>query len=285
MSPDAPGATSLGDRNAWVGLSGGFGEVQLGRVWTPYDDTRAMANDTFNANIAASFNSWLGYTDRTTNGIRYNTPSFGGFSAAAAYAFGEDKTSAAGSKASSLTSLSVNYANGPIVAGVSYQEQEVNGGADPAKFNGIPGALNTYLSSDDADAVRTEFDFLTRGKSAYTLINGSYDLGVVKLVAGYNFVKITEEGVAGNAKANEWNVGVEAPLGANLAVGIGYAQSKLKFDGSEFLKSTSVSAALKYSMSKRTFAYAALNQSKIKFTGTAEQAKGSLYAVGIQHSF
>ena len=30
---DQPAATSLGDRQSWVGLSGGFGEVQLGRVW------------------------------------------------------------------------------------------------------------------------------------------------------------------------------------------------------------------------------------------------------------
>ena len=170
-----------------------------------------------------------------------------------------------------------------MVAGVAYQQQKSNGTG--GLFDAIPGALNTYLSSDDADLVRDEFGFTTRGKSSYTLINGSYDLGVAKLVAGYNNVKLSEEGVAGSAKANEWNVGVEAPLGANLAVGIGYAQSKLKFDGSEFLKSTSVSAALKYNMSKRTFAYAALNQSKIKVTGTAEQAKGSLYAVGIQHSF
>ena len=78
---DQPAATSLGNRQAWVGLSGGFGEVQLGRVWTPYDDTRALINDTFNANFASSFNVWEGYFDRTSNGIRYNTPSFSGFSA------------------------------------------------------------------------------------------------------------------------------------------------------------------------------------------------------------
>jgi len=29
------------NRQAWVGLSGGFGEVQLGKVWTSYDDIRS----------------------------------------------------------------------------------------------------------------------------------------------------------------------------------------------------------------------------------------------------
>lgn len=54
---DRPAASTIGDRQAWVGLSGGFGAIELGRSWTPYDGTRAMANDTFNANFAASFDS------------------------------------------------------------------------------------------------------------------------------------------------------------------------------------------------------------------------------------
>jgi predicted porin len=264
ISPDQPTPTSLGNRVASIGLSGGFGSFELGKSWTPYDDTRAMANDTFNANIASSFSTWLAYEDNPNNQIRYNTPSFGGFTASAAYAFGEDKNTAGAIGASSITSLSLNYANGPIVAGVAHQ------------IENDKGALV------DSTGLRT---VPSNGKATYTLINGSYDLGVAKLIGGYNQVKITEVGVAGNAKANEFNIGADAPLGANLAVGVGYSQSKVKVNGVSAFKTTGYSAALKYNLSKRTFAYAALTQTKLKDAASTDYVKSNLYAVGLQHSF
>jgi predicted porin len=93
------------NRQAWVGLSGGFGEVQLGRVWTSYDDIRSSANDTFNANIASSFSTWVGYNDRTSNGIKYLTPSFGGISGSVTYALGEDKNTSTNGKDNNLAAL------------------------------------------------------------------------------------------------------------------------------------------------------------------------------------
>lgn len=269
ITPDAPSATSIGSRNAWVGLSGGFGAFQLGRVWTPYDDARATANDTFNANFASSFLAWRGYQDRTTNGLRYDTPTVAGFTGNVAYAFGEDKTAVAGSKASSLTSFGLNYSNGPIVANLAHQiDKDNNAGAGlyPDLSGLRPGG--------------------TTGKTTYTLINGSYDLGVVKLVAGYNTVKATGVGVAGEGKANEWNLGAEAPLGANLAVGVGYAQSKAKLNGVDDNKTTAYSASLKYTLSKRTFLYGAYFQAKNKDLVTVgDSTKGSAFALGIQHAF
>ena len=265
---DSPSSTSLGDRQAWVGLSGGFGEVQLGRVWTPYDDTRALINDTFNANFASSFNVWELYFDRTSNGIRYNTPSFGGLTGSVAYAFGEDKTTT--SKASNLTSFSLNYANGPIAAGVAHQiEKDTNAGAgiyaDQSTLSGLLGA--------------------SVSKRTYTLINGSYDLGVVKLLAGYNTVKATSSAVAGNAKANEFNVGAEMPLGSALALGVGYAESQVKVNGVDQNDTTGYSAALKYSLSKRTFTYAGLTKEEEETAAGAPVAKKTRVFVGVSHSF
>ena len=264
-----PSPTSLGNRQAWVGLSGGFGEVQLGRVWTPYDDTRALINDTFNANFASSFNVWESYFDRTSNGIRYNTPSFGGLTGSVAYAFGEDKT--INSKASNLTSFSLNYANGPIAAGVAHQiEKDTNaaaGGiyADQTSLSGLLGA--------------------TVSKRTYTLINGSYDLGVVKLLAGYNTVKATSTAVAGNAKANEFNVGAEVPLGSALALGVGYAESQVELNGVDQNENTGFSAVLRYSLSKRTFTYAGLTKQERETAAGAPITEKTRYFVGVSHSF
>lgn len=236
------------DRQAWVGLSGGFGEVQFGKTWSSYDDIRSSANDNFNANVAASFNTWVGYTDRPVNSIKYISPTVGGFSGSVTYGLGEDKLANANGKSSSLTSLGLQYANGPVFVGLAYQAEK-------------DGATDTKFTN--------------------TLINGSYDFGVAKLVAGYNQAKDTL--VAG--KANEWNVGVEVPLAANLNLGLGYAQSKEKIAGVDSFKTTGYTASLLYSLSKRTTVYGVLSQTKGKDIPFTTEAKGTLYAVGINHKF
>ncbi|WP_288252229.1 porin [uncultured Hydrogenophaga sp.] len=254
------------DRQSWVGLSGGFGEIQLGKPWTPYDDTRAMANDTFNANFAASWTTWLFYEDNPNNTIRYNTPNFGGFSGAIAYSLGEDRASSPNNSASNLVSLSVNYANGPIVAGFAHQSQKVEG------LNGL-----------DSTGILT--GLAATGKTTYNLLNGSYDFGMLKLVGGVNQVKVQPDGVA-DVKANEWNLGVDVPVGAGFDIGVGVARSKVESSGVDLTTTTGFSIGAKYTLSKRTFLYAAFNRTKTEFeTLPGDEVKGTLFGLGIQHNF
>lgn len=277
---DQPAATSLGDRQSWVGLSGGFGEVQLGRVWTPYDITRFLINDTFTANFSSSFSVWRGYTDRTTNGLQYTTPSFGGLTASALYTFGEDKT--ATTSASSITAFSLNYANGPIAAGLAHQiQQDKNADAaatvvTDASNTPFNGPALSQLISGTAQSV---------SKTSYTLINGSYDFGVAKVLAGYNTVKATSTAVAGNAKANEWNIGAEVPFGSALALGVGYAESQVKVNGVDRNETTGYSAVLKYSLSKRTAVYAGLAKAEEETAAGVPVEKSNRYFVGLNHTF
>jgi predicted porin len=260
MDDGSSAEKSAFDRQAWVGVSGGFGEVQLGRVWTSYDDIRSSANDTFNANIASSFSTWLGYNDRTSNGIKYSSPSFGGVSGSFTYAFGEDKSST-NKKANDMMALGLQYAAGPLFVGFAHQSEKSGETTKLSVFNNILGLGDLYDAAD--------FDLADDGtKVTYNLLNGSYDLGMVKLIAGVNQVKGTAPGVTGSLKANEFNVGVEAPLSSALKVAAGYSQSKLKdsVDGA-LAKTTGFSAAMTYSLSKRTFVYGALTQTKLKIAG------------------
>lgn len=257
------------NRQAWVGLSGGFGEVQLGRVWTSYDDVRATINDTFNANVASSFTTWVGYNDRTNNGIKYLTPSFGGFSGSVTYALGEDKNTSTNGKDNNLLSVGVNYAGGPLAVGFAHQTEK----SGTTTKLGAAGALGGAI----ADGT----------KVTYNLLNGSYDLGVVKLLAGFNQVKATDPVLPGFLKASEYFLGAEAPLSSALSIAAGYAQSKIKDDVGPQSKGTGFSVMAKYSLSKRTFAYAVVNNTKFKDdTGaTSDSFKSQLYAVGVNHSF
>ena len=125
----------------------------------------------------------------------------------------------------------------------------------------------------------------TVSKTTYTLINGSYDFGVAKVLAGYNTAKATSTAVAGNAKANEWNIGAEVPFGSALALGVGYAESQVKVNGVDRNETTGYSAALKYSLSKRTFVYGGLTKAEEETAAGVSVEKTTRYFVGVSHAF
>ena len=270
------------NRQAWVGLSGNFGEVQFGRMWTSYDDIRASANDTFSANVAASFSTWVGYDDRTTNGIKFITPEFGAFSGSLTYALGEDKT--ATNSASSLLSLGVQYADGPVFVGFAHQVQRQRGAN--GSFSAVPGLVDLVLDELDREVIVDRLTLDTQGKTTYNLLNGSYDFGMAKLVAGVNQVKHTVVG-GGSFRANEWNLGVEVPVASNITASLGYASSNIKSGGVDLFKSTGYTAAVMYSLSQRTNLYAVASRVRLndRESLVVDNARLTLFAVGLNHSF
>ena len=235
-------------RQSWVGMSGGFGEVRVGKMWTPYDEVKGSGAAAFDANIfAPATGVWVSnnYKDRPGNALYYATPSFSGFSAAAMYSFGENKTTTA--SAGKIASFNVQYAGGPVAAALAYQTEK-EGGA----------SLNTDTTK-------------------FTQLNGSYDFGPAKLLAAYGHVKD-----ASDNKAKEFQIGVDVPLGA-VTVSGGVARSKVTLGAGGEVKSTGVGLAAKYDLSKRTFLYTGLQLAKNEIAGS--EVKTDTFAVGVQHKF
>jgi len=242
-------------RQAWLGLSGGFGEFQLGKAYNAFDDVSAMAASVFDSDLAPINNIFLttGAADAFANTIKYSTPSLGGFSGAASYSFGENKD--VGVSASKQYALSGSYNAGPLAVGVGY-----------VKFD-------EPVAGADADAVR---------------VAGSYDLDVATLKATYGRFKgniDSDFGLIASAKANEWEIGADFPLASNLTLGVGYASANWKVSGVKVAKAKSFGAALAYSLSKRTTAYAGLNNTKFDVLAANTVVKGNVYAVGLKHTF
>lgn len=248
---------SVFSRQSWVGLSGGFGEVRIGKMFTPYDEVKGLGAGAFNADIfAPATNVWVSntYWDRPGNSVYYSTPSISGFSAAAMYAFGEN--AAPGVDAGKIVSFNVQYAGGPVAVAFSHQ-QETMSGADP--------------------------------KVKFTQVNASYDFGVAKLVGAYGRVSnqavlfgLIPPTVVDGSRSKEYQIGVDVPLTGALTVSGGYAHSKTEVEGEE-IKSRGFGIAAKYALSKRTFAYTGIQTAKQEFLGG--EVKITTYAVGIQHSF
>nr|WP_315188454.1 porin [uncultured Albidiferax sp.] len=239
------------DRQSYVGLAGGFGEIQLGNTWTPLDDIHGNANAVFDSILSPTAYIQAGYVASPKNQIKYITPSFGGLTGAVSYALGENKTATTSAK--NVFGLNVQYAAGPLYVGYAYQNDK------------------------KSDAVATGGTGVT---TKHNLLNATYDLGVAKLLASYRNVKNPDTGYE---KENTVQVGVDIPVGASLVVSTGYARAKSEAAGFADLTTNGFAIGASYSLSKRTSVYTGYNRTEAKIAD--EKVKGNLYAVGIRHAF
>ena len=254
---------TLFSRQAFVGLQSGFGTVSLGRQYSAYDNLQGATNHnydafTFSARGPVSANGVRDYNNRIDNSIAYTSPSFGGFSGAVVYGFGENKNSNVGTPAAPIlnsdatdsASVHIKYANGPILVGYAYQQD---------KQVGVGAAQD---------------------KNKYNLLGGSYDFGVAKLTGSYNTAKNN------TYSDKEGQIGVSVPFGA-AAISAGYARSKSEGNGIERTgKGYSVLAT--YALSKRTGLYAGAQNTESYGAFTAAAApktETTTYGLGVRHSF
>lgn len=213
------------NRQAYVGLSGGFGEVKFGNVFTAYDDISGATNPVFDS-VLSPTNVWSsgGYTSNPGSNIYYASPSFGGISGAVSYNLDGNKKP--------VKSVHVKYEGGPIYVGAAYQDER------------------------DVTARR------------YARLNGSYDLGSFKLLAGYGKV---------SGGIQEYSFGADVPLAANLVLSAGVASSK----GDAKARVTGYSVGAAYLLSKRTTVYGGFYADN----GDAPNTIESRFGAGIKHAF
>jgi len=110
---DTSFAPPLFSREAWVGLSGGFGELRFGVT----DVTRAQGVDATIATLG-NLNDFLqDLGSDTQNTIRYISPVVSGFQFEAGYA---NSATTAAKGATDVTSASLAYVNGPLTVLVGH---------------------------------------------------------------------------------------------------------------------------------------------------------------------
>lgn len=234
--------------NSYVSLSGGFGEVKLGRTYTSFDDTRALANGSnlwdsaFTPSSNGVFAVGGDYASRGDNQIRYDSPNFGGFSGTVSYAMGENKTATL--DASSVMGLTLKYAAGPLSAAYGHQDQKAVGGA----------------------------------KNKFDALSGAYNFGVASVSAGYNKRNSV---AAGDDK--EYQLGVNVPMNA-FQFSVGYAHAENELAG---VTTTGKGWGLgaRYAMSKRTSLYTGYRNVETDNGTPAAATENTLLSVGVRHDF
>lgn len=193
----ADGATPDGfARAAWLNLSGGFGEVRLGRSLSTSYYSVASWELTGAANYSVVGNQFgfAGAGSRNNAAIMYFSPNMGGFTVGASTIL---KGNTANGEAK--YDLSLGYANGPLAASLAYNTQKggTTGMALGGKYNF--GAFTLAASYHDNE---TEATGVTTTKG-YT-VGGTANLGPVALTL--DIARDTE------AKDTDWLLEAKYPL-------------------------------------------------------------------------
>lgn len=307
------GGSTFG-RNAWGGLSGGFGEVRLGRqVLGSYgvqaNTVSAGAGLGLYESSAALYLPMGGV--RFSNAIKYLSPNFGGFTANVTLAAPETvgptsgtSTAANGAVTSNSTSrrtgvdLALEYANGPAYVGFGYNKRDTGFGT--SSTTPVAGLFPGSISAINAPGTAT----------AYTL-GGAYDLGVVKPFINYTrqktdlngssqgFVGVapgtnTFNSTTGDTTARALSIGLRAPVGA-FTVLAGYgrvvssANTVITAISAAGITSTntgrlderrnSFQLGAQYALSKRTLLEANYGYTKLRSNGTSVDI-GNIVPVG-----
>nr|WP_315235221.1 porin [uncultured Limnohabitans sp.] len=246
------GATgnAAGFHLAAVGIEGGFGGVQFGRIgfdqmwgFNPFGSNGAHVNPTT-------------YAGATQNGqFRYTSPSFNGFKAVLGGALKANTNGTAGSNADS-THVLLTYANGPV--SVAYVSEKVVGLA--------PAAISETVSATNTAAVIAANVAARDNGVKISAFGASYDLGVAKLMLISGNQK---DAVNGTELAKGTSVSASIPFGAFTGK-VGYLNDQLS-------TKDKTSVGVDYALSKRT----TLEANTYKVKGDANQT----YWAGVRHSF
>ena len=236
-------------RFSYVGLSGGFGELRLGRDYVNTFLQAQAAVDPFGTNGPADSTQMMLLGGAATgvrtivnasNIIGYSTPDMSGFGANLQVFMGENNQGGVGANDDgSGYSILAKYAKGPLFASIAQQQTK-------------------YTQ--------------TAGLGDYTLFaaSASYNFGPATAVATYASEKIA---ATTELKNDSFLVGVIVPMGAaNFKAS--YITAKNNLQGGTDRNGSLIGLGVDYALSKRTTAYAT-------WAGVSNNDGGSLYSTGI----
>ncbi len=227
---------TLASRNSFVGLNGGFGTVLLGNHDTPLKLV-GRAVDLFGDTMADSRNVMGGGSDaRAKNVLAYISPSFSGFSVAAAYTtdlagegtkIGAAKTAGdTGDQADNgAYNLNATYTNGPIYVGVGYGDGDYHENKELGAHIRVAGGL-TFGSAKVVAQYDSLEDDTTAGMDYNAwMVGGSYTLGAIVLKANYMEGEVDNCNVVG-CQPNQFTIGADYNLSKRTSVYALYAAAE-----------------------------------------------------------
>lgn len=261
MSPDTGGTGQTWQRRSTLSLLGGFGEIRLGRDYTPtfwnhtvFDPfgTNGVGSQTNLIAAASPIGSGATTTVRANNTVGYFLPAMGGLYGQVQIAAGE------GSGGNKYFGGRLGYGAGPVNVAVAYGITEKTG-----------NMIDDYTAMNVA---------------------GSYNFGFMTLMGQYH---MNEQG------SNEQTmmlIGANIPMGAGTFK-VSYGTTEVTQGTIKGAEATQLALGYVYDLSKRTAVYAHYsvvdNDAGLRFTTSASGPsvasisgfKSTGFELGVRHSF
>lgn len=235
---DGNAAGQTWQRRSTVSLIGGFGEIRIGRDYTPtfwnttvYDPfgtvgvgqamTPGMLAAIYGAGTAGTGAALPNNTNavRSNNTIGYFLPGgLGGFNGQVQIGFGENLSNSATKNVNDYFGFRVGYAAGPVAVNYAYGKTDGASGASSVKYSNLGASF-------DAGVVRPMFVWAQEKQGTGTKITG-VELGLVaplganELRAAYSRYNTTGGTNLAALSANDWN-----------KIALGYVQNLSKRTG------------------------------------------------------
>jgi predicted porin len=259
-------------RQTWVSMSGGFGEVKMGRMYATEFNQLAGVDPFGYGLLGHVANIYVANMIRKNNAVEYTTPAMGGMVVQVQYTGNLSANESMSNPKDVGRNLGVrlNYAAGAFSVGGSFETLDV-GPANRRHFT----------------------------------LNGTFNLGVAKLAASVMSAKCTHSGCGSFAIDDRyWLLGATMPMG-NGSLFATIANRDMR--GTSLTDSTMFAVGYDYNLSKRTNIYASVARMNNKqgevagvtvggILGLSDSSNGgvtgngagydpSAFAVGVRHKF
>ena len=266
-------------RRATVSLIGNFGEVRLGRDYTPTYHNEAqfapLGRNGAGASIITQVNVVGNTRSRTSNGIQYLLPKLGGLYGEAMYAFGEQPDNA-GTPAG-IAEDNGNYFGARIGFKSGPFDIALSGGQTTISRNIPPSTAANADNDRTVYNLGATYDFkVIKLFGLYSVQNQENTIG--SLTGGLNLSGTTTS-TGNDLEAKAFSVGFTAPVGPGE---FKFGYSTLELDNGQGL-GTKPSAdkfafGYQYNLSKRTALYATYARIKNKDAAAGAGATAGLTA-------
>ena len=285
---DSTGSIGMLNRQSFVGLSGAFGAVRIGKQYSNAFMNTVGVDPGGATGIAgnASYCVLLAYTKcigggdnplRQANGVQYDLPELvAGLKVGATMVYGEASTAAGGANTGTGNGFNISYSSGPFYAGYTYDKVKNT----PIGLLTTTGSTVSYPTTTSVNVANSTPDVAaasTTDANKLTTMSASYDLGMAKI--GINNTKMS----VGSKSLDNTFGSVSVPFGGNANVWASIGQGSTS--GATSTKSSDHSSyqmGVNYALSKRTVLYAQHGKLELNST-TKTEVTGS--ALGVHHSF
>ncbi len=273
------------NRQSYVGLSGGFGEIRLGRVYAAGYDMWTNTGH-INGEYTGTTQATFGLASRT-KGLSYESPKFGDFrfygtiggrdTEATKIVTNQDQVTGFRNRKEDLKTARVMWASGPARAGLTYEAmtQQCTEGTPTANFYGVT-PTNTAVCTNTAAI-----------DSKMWALQGGYKLGMADV--GFLVGNKTQDASYTSTSKVETSlsqINVKIPV-PNTAFELRYTYN-LQDAKTAGVKTSDIKghfANANYAFSKRTRGYLSYGKAKDSVATTAVTSDEKRLALGVAHSF